>query len=117
MSSPYSGEQSGPVTCCESNRSQRSPTLAPFVVSLNDLYGILTIEGGAGVDVTSLSSTITISIDTSEFITLPYVGVNFRVKADGTLQAKNSDTGLFHTVGAAGIDGSAYFTMNDTGEA
>jgi hypothetical protein len=117
MPDPYPGEQYGSLVCCDSNRSQRSPTLAPFVVSLNDLYGILTIAGGDGISVSSLSSVITISLDPTEIVTLPYVGSNFRIKLDGTLQIENVDTGLYHSVGAAGVDGSAYFTMTDTGEA
>jgi hypothetical protein len=117
MSSPYPGEQYGSLVCCDSNRSQRSPTLAPFVVSLNGLYGLLTLEGGTGVEITSLSSVITISIDTSSVLALPYTGTNFRIQADGTIQIKNSDTGLFHDIGSAGADGSSYLTFNDTGEA
>jgi hypothetical protein len=116
MSSPYPGEQYGSLVCCDSNRSQRSPTLAPFVVSLNGLYGLLTLEGGAGIEIASLSSVITISIDTSSVLALPYTGTNFRIKLDGTFQVENADTGLYHSVGAAGADGSAYFTMTDTGE-
>lgn len=117
MPDPYPGEQYGSLVCCDSNRSQRSPTLAPFVVSLNGLYGLLTLEGGTGVEITSLSSVITISLDTDMILTIPYTGSNFRIQADGTLQIKNSDTGLFHDIGAAGADGSSYPTFNDTGEA
>lgn len=117
MSYPYAGEQYGPLSCCSSEHSSTPPDILPFVVSLNGLEGILTLAGGSGVDVSSLGGTITIDIDTSGFLPLPYTGPNFRIKADGQFQIKNVSTGLYHDIGADGADGSAYMTFNDTGEA
>lgn len=116
MATIYAGEVTVWSDCCHDGPSGTPNELHPWVVSLNSLYGILTLAGAGGIEISSLSSTITIGLSSSVPV-LPYVGANFRIKADGTLQNKNTTTGLFHTVGAAGTDGSGYMTMNDTGEA
>lgn len=47
----------------------------------------------------------------------PETGINFRFGIGGTFQLKNTTTGLWHTVSAAGADGVAYLQMNATATA
>lgn len=116
MGNAYEGEVSDWPSCCGMPGST-PPDVANYVVSLNSLNGILTLVGGAGVEIDIVGGTFTFSVNPAEFIALPFTGENFRIKADGTLQYENATTGLYHTAGADGPDGAAYMTLNDTGEA
>lgn len=116
MATIYAGEVTVWSDCCHDGPTGTPSELNPWVVSVNNLYGILTLAGAGGIEISSLSSTITIGLSSSVFV-LPYAGTNFRIKADGTHQLYNSGTGLYYTTGAGGVDGVAYMTMEDTGEA
>lgn len=62
MSIPL-GPQTGSVDCC--NRAPGTyppPDIAPYVVSLNDLNGIITLDGQGAIDITSSGNTILFSL-------------------------------------------------------
>lgn len=101
MGLPYSGPQTSAAGCCNPPPgTYPPPDIAPYVVSLNDLSGILTIDGTGGIEVTNSGGTIYLSFSASAGLgTVTSVGL--------------SSTSL--TVGGSPITTFGTLTVNLTG--
>jgi hypothetical protein len=65
MGLPFSGELTGFPSCCDQQGTDPTNTGVQYVVSLNDLQGIVTLAGTGAIELSSVSNVITIGLSAS----------------------------------------------------